>query len=205
MRARRLILTIAMALLALAAVASTATAAQVESPTSQLQVWNVNTHGMDTGIGSPPNNSTDDRTDYRDFVTYITNSGRASFFPDVITLQETGTNITTPSVHTTTCNEFAYLVFARTGRGYLCDETTKRGGAAIVYRADRLQLLAVNKNVQLYTVGTKNDPSTGEVAGQCKLRDYYAMVMLFQDKKNPSKYMTVESVHLPKEQYGAQD
>src|SRR3954454_10885775 len=199
LRARHFVLSLSAALLVLAGGASAAGAAQVDAPSNQLQVWNLNTHGMDTGLGSPPNGSTDPRTDYRDFVSYITNPNRVSFFPDVITLQETGTNI--PGLQTTTCNEFAFLVHAGTNRGYQCQETTKRGGAAIVYRADRLTLLAVNKNVNVKTVATQDDLANGIHKGDCVARDWYALVLLFQDQRDTSKYLAAESVHLPNTNY----
>jgi exonuclease III len=199
LRARHFVLSLSAALLVLAGGASAAGAAQVESPSNQLQVWNLNTHGMDTGLGSPPNNSPDDRTDYRDFVSYIVNPNRASFFPDVITLQETGTNA--GGKHTTTCNEFAWLVHAGTNRAYQCQETTQVGGTAIVYRADRLTLLAVNKDVHLKTVATHDDLQNGIHAGDCLPGNWYALVMLFQDQRDTSKYLAVASVHLPTTDY----
>ncbi|HKP91122.1 MAG TPA: endonuclease/exonuclease/phosphatase family protein [Thermoleophilaceae bacterium] len=182
-----------------------ANAAQVPSPSNSLQVWNLNTHGMDTGIGPAPNDAPT-RSDYRDFISYIIDPSRVAYYPDLITLQETGTN--DGGITTTTCNEFAWLVHAGTNRPYLCVETTKVGGAAIVYRSDRLALLASNPNVQVKRIVNEKNQSPGETLGSCLYKGWYALVLLMQDTVN-SKYLAAESVHLPNSDYttasGTQD
>ena len=197
-RARHFVLSLSAALVVLAGGASAAGAAQVSAPSNQLQVWNLNTHGMDTGIGSAPNNAPPPRTDYRDFIAWITNPAKTPYLPDVVTLQETGTNIT--DVHTAPCTDFAGWLHTDTGHPYLCQETTKRGGAAIAYRSDRLTLLAVNRNVVL-----KRVVDSGASAGSCVDSDWIALVLLFQDQQNTSKYSAFESAHLPTTTYNGQD
>jgi hypothetical protein len=191
--ARNFILSFSAALILLAGAASAAGAAQSETASDRLQVWNLNTHGMDTGLGSAPNNAPPPRTDYREFITYVTDPARVPYYPDLFTLQETGTNT---SVVTAPCTDFAYLVQLRTGRPYSCIQTTKTGGAAIVYRSDRLTLLASNPNVRLKQVVT-----SGANAGSCVDGDWYALVLLMQDKRDTSKYLAAESVHLPTADY----
>lgn len=198
--ARRFILSISAALLLLGAGAPGASAAQVSAPSNQLQVWNLNTHGMDTGVGSAPNNAPPPRTDYREFIRYITNSARVPYFPDVVTLQEAGTNVTNPDVHTAPCSDFAGWLHTYTNQPYLCQQTTKRGGAAIVYRSNRLTLLAQNANVVL-----KRVVESGANAGSCVDSDWIAIVLLFQDQLDTSKYSAFESVHLPTATYNGQD
>ncbi|MFL5782671.1 MAG: endonuclease/exonuclease/phosphatase family protein [Thermoleophilaceae bacterium] len=198
-RARHFVLSLSAALLVVAGGASAAGAAQIDAPSNQLQVWNLNTHGMDAGVGPAPNNAPPPRTDYREFISFITKPTRVAYLPDVITLQESGTNTT--SVHTAPCSDFASRVQTATGHGYLCYQTQQTGGAAIVYRADRLTPLAVNQNVRLDSVVTPTNQQPGETVGSCPQKDWYALVVLFQDKRNTAEYSAIESAHLPTTSY----
>jgi hypothetical protein len=104
--------------------AGVAQAAQTTAPSNQVQVWNLNTHGM--AIGSPGT------TDYRNFVAYITDSTRAPYVPDVITLQEAGA-----SGDRASCVEFAGFLGYVDHHTYNCVETGMQGGSAVVFRTDR--------------------------------------------------------------------
>jgi hypothetical protein len=197
--ARNFVLSFSAALFLLAGAASAAEAAQSETPSDRLQVWNLNTHGMDTGLGSAPNNAPPPRTDYRDFISYIIDPARVAYFPDVVTLQETGTN--DGGVVTASCTDFAFLVQLGTGHPYSCAQTTKTGGAAIVFRSDRLTLLASNPDVRLKRVVNPENQGPGEQLGDCLVKNWRALVLLMQDKRDTSKYLSAESVHLPTADY----
>jgi endonuclease/exonuclease/phosphatase family metal-dependent hydrolase len=152
---------------------------QAKTPSDRLQVWNLNTAGMATAPAS---------TDYREFVDYITDPTRVAYVPDIVTLQEAGTNIT--GLQNPSCHNFEYALEARTGFDYFCYETTKRGGAAVVYRTGRLSFVGGTlRSVQLKeraTQGASCDPSS-----------WYALVLRFKDDLNAGKYSNVASVHLP--------
>src|SRR3954453_2254711 len=152
------------------AAASPATAAtgQAQAPTDRLQVWNLNTHGMDTGTA----------TDYRQFVDYITDPARVAYVPDIVTLQEAGTNIT--GLQTASCQQFVSNVEARTGLDYNCYETTERGGAAVVYRTGRLSYVGgTRRSVQLLEVNS---------SGACNPSSWYALVLQLTDDKNANHF-----------------
>lgn len=158
---------------------------QAQAPTDRLQVWNLNTRHMTTdpaGCAQAP------CTDYREFVDYITDPALARYVPDIVTLQEAGTDIT--DVHAPSCRNFEFALEARTGLDYYCYETTRRGGAAIVYRTGRLS----------YVGGTLRNVRLKERATQgaaCNPSSWYALVQRFRDDVNTSKYINVASVHLP--------
>jgi hypothetical protein len=159
---------------------------QAQAPADRLQVWNLNTHHMRTDPGGcsaePP------CTDYREFVHYITDPTRAAYVPDIVTLQEAGTDIT--GLHTPSCHNFEYALEASTGLDYYCYETTQRGGAAIVYRTGRLSYVGGTlRSVQLKERATQGAP--------CNPSSWYALVQRFRDDLNTSKYVNVASVHLP--------
>src|SRR3954462_5856898 len=99
-RARRFVVALVVALTLMAIGAGAAQAGQVETSAGQLQVWNVNTAGMDTGS----------ITDYRQFVAYITNSFYAPYYPDIVTIQESGSPASRAN-----CTQFESELGARTG------------------------------------------------------------------------------------------
>jgi hypothetical protein len=159
---------------------------QGQAPADRLQVWNLNTHGMATDPAGCTNDSP--CTDYREFVDYITDPAHAAYVPDIVTLQEAGTNIT--GLQNPSCHNFEYALEARTGLDYYCYETTLRGGAAVVYRTGRLS----------YVGGTRQNVRLEERATQgaaCTLSSWYALALRFQDDLNAGKYANVASVHLP--------
>jgi hypothetical protein len=114
------------ALILVAIAAEAASAAQTTSPSNQVQVWNVNTAGMAIGP----------TTDYRNFVSYILNSARTPYFPDIITLQEAGY----AAKDRASCTEFVGLIAYVSHHPYDCRETGMQGGDAVVYRTDRFTL-----------------------------------------------------------------
>jgi hypothetical protein len=192
--ARHFILALFAALMLLACGAAAARAAQTEAPVDRLQVWNLNTHGMDTGSGPPPNGSPDPRTDYRQFINWITDPAHVAYYPDIVTLQEAGTQIT--GVHTASCHQFETDLEARTGHDYNCVETTQRGGAAIVYSTPRLTRLTNGASVQLVEVKT-----TQPGAGTCNPSSWYASTLRLRDNLDTSKLINAESGHLPTANY----
>src|SRR4051812_11268914 len=113
------------ALILMAIGAGAARAAQTTTPSNQVEVWNLNTHGMAIGGGSPP-------TDYRNFVAYIIDPTRAPYVPDIVTLQEAGA-----SGDRASCTEFAGFLAYVDHHPYNCVETGMQGGAAVVFRTDR--------------------------------------------------------------------
>jgi endonuclease/exonuclease/phosphatase family metal-dependent hydrolase len=152
---------------------------QAQAPADRLQVWNLNTHGMATAPAG---------TDYREFVYYVTDPARVAYLPDIVTLQEAGTNIT--GLQTPSCHNFEYALEARTGLDYFCYETTQRGGAAVVYRTGRLSYVGGTlRSVRLKERATQGAP--------CGLSSWYALVLRFKDDLNAGKYANVASVHLP--------
>lgn len=175
-------LAVATAALVPAAVPAAA-AGQAQAPVDRLQVWNLNTHRMGTTAA--------DGSDYRQFVDYITDPAYVAYVPDVVTLQEAGTNITNPPIQTASCQQFVSAVEARTGLDYNCYETTLQGGAAIVYRTGRLS----------YVGGTRQSVRLEEVSntttGACSLGSWYALVLRLTDDKNAGHFINVAAVHLP--------
>lgn len=164
------------------AVPATAATGQAQAPLDRLQVWNLNTHGMDTGS----------QTDYRQFIDYITDPARVAYVPDIVTLQEAGTNIS--GLQTASCQQFVSNVEARTGLDYNCYETTERGGAAVVYRTGRLSYVGgTRQSVRLLEV----DPNTGA----CNPSSWYALVLRLTDDKVANHFINVASVHLPTRDY----
>jgi hypothetical protein len=185
LRARRSMLALAAALTLLAVGATSAHAAQVGAPTDQLQVWNLNTHGMDTGTA----------TNYRKFIGYITDPAKVAYYPDIVTLQEAGTQ-PLPDIPNglASCNQFVTDLEAATGVDYYCVETTFRGGAAIVYRTARLSRQS--------TSGSNVNLKVRDSAGNCYNKsnpgpgDWWAKTLRLKDDANPTKYINVGSVHL---------
>jgi hypothetical protein len=180
--ARRLMLAFFAALMLVAIGAGAARAAQTEAPSDRLQVWNLNTHGMDTGSGPPPPGSDGVRTNYRLFLDYITGPNQA-YYPDVVTLQEAGT----ASIPLPSCHQAEADLEARTGRNYYCVETTLTGGAAIVYNVDRLSRQTNGQSVQIRKV---------DGAGNCPLSSWYASTLRLKDDVS-GKFVNVGSFHLP--------
>lgn len=186
---RRSLLALCAASMLLALGAASAQAAQVEAPSNQLQVWNLNTHGMDTATVAGSG-----RTNYRYFLDYITDSTRVAYYPDILTLQEAGT----ASLGLRSCHDVENYLQTRTGRDYYCVETTRDGGAAIVYNTDRLSRQSDGQSVQIYKID-----QTGADAGGCDLSNWYTGTLRLKDDVNTTKYVNVESVHLPTDNYPA--
>ena len=158
---------------------------QAQAPLDRLQVWNVNTHGMATDGATC---SESPCTDYREFVDYITDPSRVAYVPDIVTLQEAGTNIT--GLQNPSCTHFVTAVEARTGLDYNCYETTQRGGAAIVYRTGRLSYVGGTfRSVQLYEIDTTTNA--------CAPSSWYALALRLKDDLNANHFVNVASVHLP--------
>ncbi|MFL6161892.1 MAG: hypothetical protein ACJ74U_06650 [Jatrophihabitantaceae bacterium] len=146
---------------------------QAQSPTDRLQVWNLNTHGMDTGTN----------TNYRQFVDYITDASQVIYMPDIVTIQEAGT------AGEASCQQFATDLEARVGLDYNCYQTTLQGGAAIVYRTGRLSYVGgTMKSIRLEEISTTS---------VCSLSSWYALVLRLTDDKNAGHFINVASVHLP--------
>jgi hypothetical protein len=148
-------------------------------------------------IGPPaaaPENSSGPRTDYRQFIDYITDPNRVAFYPDIVTLQEAGT----AKWHLRSCHEFELKLEAKTALDYYCIETTKGGGTAIVYNLRRLRLQkADHDEVEVLRIS-----STG---GCNPSGDYFASVGRFIDLADMTKFVNVESVHLPNTNYPSTD
>jgi len=179
-------LTVTLGIMPVSAGSAYAATGQAQAPIDRLQVWNVNTHGMATDPAGCTNESP--CTNYREFVYYITDPARVAYVPDIVTLQEAGTNIT--NLHNPSCHNFESVLEARTGLDYFCYETTLRGGAAIVYRTGRLSYVGGTlRSVQLRERATE-----GAV---CTLSSWYALVQRFRDDRNAGKFVNVASVHLP--------
>ncbi|MGW5354586.1 hypothetical protein ACWERV_29225 [Streptomyces sp. NPDC004031] len=176
-------LLVALGVMAVPAGTARAATGQAQAPSDRLQVWNLNTHGMETDPSSCP---TSPCTDYREFVDYITDPARVAYVPDIVTLQEAGTTV----LGNPSCHEFEYALEARTGLDYYCYETTERGGAAIVYRTGRLSYVGGTKqNVQL--------KERANASAGCTASSWYALVQRFKDDLDTSKFINVASVHLP--------
>jgi endonuclease/exonuclease/phosphatase family metal-dependent hydrolase len=184
------------AVLMLMASGATAAHAVQETPRDLLQVWNLNTHGMDKGPGTPEPEGRqpgEPRTNYLLFVDYITSASR-TYYPDIVTLQEAGTQ--TP-VHLASCQQFVRDLEVRTGnRDYNCYESGKQGGAAIVYRTARLTPVTIPPPVRLDTF--VDDPNNSDPnVGTCDPGSWYAFTLRLQDRKDSTKFVNVASVHLP--------
>jgi hypothetical protein len=185
-RARRFLLACCATSILLASAAVSAQAAQIEAPSHSLQVWNLNTHGMDTATVAATG-----RTNYRQFVSYITDPARVAYYPDIVTLQEAGT----ASLGLASCHQFEADLQARTGLDYYCVETTDSGGAAVVYNTTRLSRQSANGGkVRLYKI---------DGVGNCNLSDWYSSTLRLKDDVDPTKFVNVESVHLPTANYPA--
>lgn len=177
-RARRFVVALVVALVLMAIGAGAAQAGQVETPAGQLQVWNVNTAGMDTGS----------ITDYRQFVAYITNSFYAPYYPDVVTIQESGSPASRAN-----CTQFESELEARTvpRQDYTCVQTSSQGGSAIVYRTRYLAAQAGGKSVPEREVDLSQNPAT------CPMSNTWKAITLRLRDAHAAKYVNVESVHLP--------
>jgi hypothetical protein len=163
------------ALLSLGVGVSRAAALQGPSPSTKLQVWNINTKNMGTHPGF----------DYTEFVAYITDPARAPYFPDIVTLQEVARPVS--------CTEFVRELEQRTpaAEDYRCFETTLQGGAGIAYRTGRLSF----QKQLAFTLYRRN-----LVDGTCKLDGgsdiWTGLVLRLKDDVN-AKYVNVASLHLP--------
>jgi hypothetical protein len=182
-----------------AAGAAAARAQQQVTPNNQVQVWTFNTAGMAMGPG----------TDFRKFVAYITDSTRVQYAPDIVVLQEAGTNLTDGSTlpdgrkTLPSCHVLEQEVENRTpGLFYYCVETTYRGGAAILWRTPRFGREQVNaittgKRVPEYV---RSNPSSGCSQPTTPTSgDWWAEVLRLKDIGDPpaaTKYLNVASLHL---------
>src|SRR5690242_14474336 len=92
----------------------------------KLLIYNLNTKHL-----SSPNTSNYEGTDYKDFVYYMNHSSRPRL-PDIIVLQE----VNTPGYPS--CDAFVSFLEGVAGANYACRYTNAQGGAAVVYRVDRL-------------------------------------------------------------------
>lgn len=166
----------------------------------QVQVWNQNTHRMDT-VGIPDPDPDDPmRTDWHQFVSYITNGTRVANSPDIVTLQETGTDAN--GVATTNCDKYVLYLHQKAGWNYDCAQTGKTGGAAIVYNTDRFAPDSPPQPVLLKRVVNEQNQAQGEQLGDCLYKGgWYALTLRLHDKQDPTKYVNVESVHLPPVDY----
>jgi hypothetical protein len=165
------------ALIFVAFAAEAADAAQTTTPSNQVQVWNLNTHGMK--IGSP------DNTDYRNFVAYITDGTHSPYVPDIVTLQEAGA-----SGDRASCTEFAGLMGYVDHHNYLCSETGHQGGSAVVYRADRFTRASATP------VAEKRRTVTGGTCAVDAGDDWQSIAVGLNDGAN-AKHLSVGSVHFP--------
>lgn len=145
-----------------------------QSVNGWLQVWNFNTARMSTGP----------TTDYRQFISYITDASKVSYRPDIVTVQETGTDY----LNLPGCENIANLLQTRTGEDYHCYETGAPGGSAIVYRTGRLSKVGEAE------IPLKYRETPGE---NCKNSSWTAQALRLSDDKVAGKYVNVASVHLP--------
>ncbi|WP_020521457.1 endonuclease/exonuclease/phosphatase family protein [Catelliglobosispora koreensis] len=146
-----------------------------QSVNGWLQVWNYNTARMSTGPD----------TDWRQFIYYITDAGRVSYRPDIVTVQEVGTDY----LNLPGCENIANLLQSRTGEDYHCYETNDTGGSSIVYRTGRLS------KVGEATIPLKYREFESET--DCKNSTWTAQALRLSDDKVAGKYVNVASVHLP--------
>lgn len=163
-----------------------ADAAQTGAPSTELQVWNLNTDRMATT-----------GTDYRNFIGYITDSAHAAYYPDIVTIQEAGTD--TDGLQTPSCHNFEAVLEQRTGgRDYYCVESGHRGGAAIVYRTGRLSRTGTSATIHLKQLNSSGDcpPSPN---------DWYSLAWRFNDDANAGKTVNVGAIHLPNKPTGYGD
>jgi exonuclease III len=179
----------ALILLGLFAGTVRAHAAQTVSPQDQLQVWNLNTHRM-----AKPCNA-ENITDYHDFVDYITDANRVAYFPDIVTLQEAGTQIVECGPFPS-CTFFRDALEARTGRNYWCRETGFSGGSAIVYRNDAASGLSFPGSAYRDDIKI----NVGAVPN-CNIDNdsnpWTTLALRLKDNSwSTAKYVTVASVHL---------
>jgi hypothetical protein len=182
-RARRLALLFFAALALLAAGPPAARAAQTATPTDKLQVWDLNTARMDTG----------GKTDYEKFIDLIMDGSRYPYYPDIVLLQEAGTK--TSDLNVTSCLAFAIRLSQRSYPGnqnYNCYETTYRGGAAIVYRTNRLSVAVPGNRLTEYT---RDDLGRCAPDSDPVVKDrWHAATLLLSDG---GRYVSVGSLHYP--------
>lgn len=145
---------------------------QVEAPSNRLQVWNLNTHHMQSG--EEPG-----QTDYRKFIAYITDPTKVAYYPDIVTIQEAGRG-GVPG-----CADFAAELRGATSQDYACQGADTWGGSAVVYSTSRLTVGATT------TVTLKE-----EVNGSCVFTDWKAQLIKVGDRLS-GKSASVGSVHLP--------
>lgn len=164
------------------------------SPRGALQVWNLNTHKGDEGRYK--NIAADAHTDWRYFFDYITHyrTGVVRYFPDVVTLQEVGSPKTKNDPAPRDCAAYVHSLEGLTGQHYACVRTHTQGGAAIVYRTERLALSKSHVVTEKIIKGGGDDaadcaPSTG--------KGWHAETAQFVDKADRSRHVDVAAVHFP--------
>jgi hypothetical protein len=151
---------------------------QAQSPSGQLQVWDLNTKHMGQDVGEP--------TDWRVFVDYITDPRFAPYYPDVVTLQEVGTR--GPGQE---CWAFQAKLEERTGLRYGCRSTSNKGGTAVVFQRSKL---AVRRGTftafrELEDRGTGRCVPVGDGS--------WTAVGVGLSERLTGKQVDVESIHLP--------
>jgi hypothetical protein len=171
----------------LAGGAAVASAAQLTTPSNQLQVWNVNTAGMHTGNGSPA-------TDYRKFVAFITDPARVTYMPDIVTIQEAGV----VAKGEASCTAYAGALQTATNHSYYCVETTRTGGAAVVFRNDRLvrETVSAPAGTDIRNGKWVQEKERTQAGGTCQVGNWYAMAVRLKDSQS-LKHVNVASFHLP--------
>lgn len=181
--ARRLALLLFAALTLLAAAGpSAARAAQTGTPPSSLQVWDLNTHGMDKGTS----------TNYLKLIDYITDGAQFTYYPDIVVLQEVGTSV----LGLTRCAELRDRLAGRTGQGYACSETTYRGGTAVAFRTNRLAVVGSGQSrVEYYRTG----PTTCALQTQDNPNDWHSLIIRLRDLfyTGGNQFVNVGSLHFP--------
>lgn len=166
------------ALLSLGVGVSRAAAAQGASPSTKLQVWNLNTKNMGNHPGF----------DYTEFVAYITDPARSLYYPDIVTLQEVGR----PDVPNDDCTILVLKLETTTGLDYRCFQTTLKGGSGIAYRTSRLSFKSdLTFRLKTYA-GCQPDDNPGDW--------WAALALRLKDDVN-GKYVNVASFHLNTPQY----
>jgi hypothetical protein len=150
----------------------------------RLLIYNLNTKHL-----SSPGTSNDEGTDYKDFVYYM-NHGSRPRLPDIIVLQE----VNSPGYPS--CASFVSFLESVTGANYACRYTNAQGGAAIVYRVDRLSY-QTETMWTLYRINT----STGVCERDSGSSVWTGLAVRFKDDIN-GKFVNVASVHTPTVNYG---
>lgn len=150
----------------------------------QLLIYNLNTKHL-----SSPGTSNYEGTDYKDFIYYMNHPSRPRL-PDVIVLQE----VNTPGYPS--CATFLSTLESVTGANYACRYTNAQGGAAIVYRVNRLSYQTETKWT-LYKINT----STGVCERDTGTSLWTGLAVRFVDDIN-GKFVNIASVHTPTDNHG---